>query len=177
MLPLIAQLVSAGLGPLANALANKGKEVVEEKLGVKLPSLSEEVSSEKLVELRQIQFDHEEKLIALANEKAKTELEEYKVEVADKDSARKRDVAFLAAGVKNYRADVMFVLAVIVIVMLVWIVWKDASINEFVKGVFTLVLGRFLGYLDNIYNYEFGTTRGSRSKDATIESLSKGGDK
>jgi hypothetical protein len=82
--------------------------------------------------------------------------------LADRKDARSRDTEFIKSGKRNYRADVMFVLAVAVICGLVWIVWKDPGINEYVKGIFTLVLGRFLGYLDNIYNFEFGTTRGSQ---------------
>ena len=65
----------------------------------------------------------------------------------------------------------MFLLAVAVIVALVYAIWKDPSINEFMKGIVTLVLGRFLGYLDNIYSFEFGTTRGSQNKDSTIDKL------
>lgn len=95
-----------------------------------------------------------------------------KAYLLDRQDARKRDTAFLAAGRRNLRADAMFLLAVCVISAMVWIVWKDQGINEYVKGIFTLVLGRFLGYLDNIYNFEFGTTRSSKSKDATIENLS-----
>jgi len=67
----------------------------------------------------------------------------------------------------------MFLLAVAMIAGLVWLVWKDPSINEYMKGIFTLVLGRFLGYLDNIYNFEFGSTRTSKAKDATIENLTR----
>lgn len=96
------------------------------------------------------------------------------LEVKDRDSARARDVEFIKSGYRNHRADVMFVLAVAVICGLVWVVWKDPSINEYVKGIFTLVLGRFLGYLDNIYSFEFGTTRGSQSKDVTIKNLTGG---
>lgn len=100
-----------------------------------------------------------------------TELD--KLFLADMQDARRRDAGFQAAGKRNYRADVMFVLAVAVICALVWMIWKDASINEFMKGIVTLVLGRFLGYLDNIYNFEFGTSRGSQNKDATIAHLTK----
>jgi hypothetical protein len=46
-------------------------------------------------------------------------------------------------------------------------------VNEYLKGIVTLVLGRFLGYLDNIYNFEFGSTRSSKAKDLTIEQLSR----
>lgn len=77
-------------------------------------------------------------------------------------------------GQRNYRADAMLVLAVAIIAILVWAVWRENDLGEYVKGIVTLVLGRFLGYLDNIYNYEFGTTRGSARKDATIENLTKG---
>jgi hypothetical protein len=96
-----------------------------------------------------------------------------KAYLADRADARKRDSAFIQGGTRNYRADVMFLLAVMVTCGLVWLIWKDPAINEYVKGIFTLVLGRFLGYLDNIYNFEFGSTRASKSKDATIENLSR----
>lgn len=96
-----------------------------------------------------------------------------KAYLADVANARSRDAEFLKAGKRNIRADVMFGLAVAVICALVWVVWKDPAINEYVKGIFTLVLGRFLGYLDNIYNFEFGSTRGSQNKDATIKQLTR----
>lgn len=96
-----------------------------------------------------------------------------KAYLADRADARKRDAVFIASGSRNYRADFMFLLAVGMIAGLVWLVWKDPSINEYMKGIFTLVLGRFLGYLDNIYNFEFGSTRASKTKDATIENLTR----
>jgi len=96
-----------------------------------------------------------------------------KAYLADRADARKRDAVFISSGTRNYRADFMFVLAVAMIAGLVWLVWKDPSINEYMKGIFTLVLGRFLGYLDNIYNFEFGSTRASKAKDATIENLTR----
>lgn len=96
-----------------------------------------------------------------------------KAYLADRADARKRDFKFLEVGKRNVRADLMFVLAVAVTCGLVWVVWQDQGINEYVKGIFTLVLGRFLGYLDNIYNFEFGSTRSSKAKDATIENLTR----
>lgn len=94
----------------------------------------------------------------------------------DTQSARERDIAIVTSGKHNYRADSMYVLAIILIAALVWVVLKS-EIDEYAKGIITLVLGRFLGYLDNIYNFEFGTTRSSKTKDTTIESLSKGKEK
>ena len=79
--------------------------------------------------------------------------------LADVASARQRDV------------DSMYILAVILIAALVYVVLRS-ELDEYAKGIITLVLGRFLGYLDNIYNFEFGTTRASKLKDATIDKLS-----
>lgn len=174
MAPLVAQLIKSGVSLLGGALASKGKEFVEEKLGVTLPDLDKPVSQEKLAELRQLEMDHEEKLLEFAIRRETLDLEGFKEEVNDKGSARLRDQALMALGRHNWRADLMFLLAVLMIAGLVWLVWKDPTINEYMKGIFTLVLGRFLGYLDNIYNFEFGTTRNNRTKDTTIEQLSRG---
>lgn len=171
MLPIVAGLLAQGLSLVGNAVMAKGKEWVEEKTGVKLQP---NMPPEELAKLRQFELEHEEELQRIQLENNKLDLQYLQAEVEDKGSARSRDSAFLIAGTRNYRADFMFILAVCMIAALVWVVWKDQSINEYVKGIFTLVLGRFLGYLDNIYNFEFGTTRSSRTKDTTIEKLSGG---
>lgn len=171
MPPFILALLSQGLGLIGNAALAKGKEWVEEKTGVKLQP---DMPPEDLVKLKQYEYEHEEELQKLKQEDSRIDLEGFKAEVSDKQSARERDTALTKAGTHNYRADFMFFLAVALVTVMIWIVWKDPSINEYAKGIFTLVLGRFLGYLDNIYNFEFGTTRGSRNKDATIDQLTKG---
>lgn len=175
MIPIVASLLGTlaqnGLGLLSSAIQAKGKEVVEQTLGVKI---SDNPSDAEVAKLRQLQFDHEERLLELGIEKARQDLEAFKEEVKDRDSARGRDVEFIKRGMTNNRANFMFFLAVVMVALLVWIVWKDQGINEYVKGIFTLVLGRFLGYLDNIYSFEFGTTRGSKEKDETIKQLTGG---
>ncbi len=169
----IAPLLAHGLNLLGNAALVKGREWIEEKTGVKLEEGRQPTSSE-LAQLRQWEMEHEEELIRLRIQDNRIGLEYFKAEVQDRDSARGRDVEFIKRGVKNHRADMMFALAVLMIAALVYIVWQDQGINEYVKGIFTLVLGRFLGYLDNIYNFEFGTTRGSKDKDETIKQLTGG---
>ena len=177
MVPIVAALLQQGLSILGNAVLAKGKDVVEEKLGVKLPDGEKPLSPEQVVLLKQAEMKHEEWLIDADIRRNEQELQGFKIEVEDRGSARTRDVEFLKSGTRNYRADMMFILAVAILCGLVYIVWKDQGVNEYVKGIFTLVLGRFLGYLDNIYNFEFGTTRSSRMKDITIEQMSKGGEK
>lgn len=175
MIPIVASLLTSlaenGLGLLSSAIQAKGKEVVENTLGVKIP---DNPSPEDISKLRQAQFDHEERLLELGIEKAKQDLEAFKEEVKDRDSARIRDAQFLRSGVHNWRADAMVLVAAIAVAAMVYLVWSSPSLDEYVKGIVTLVLGRFLGYLDNIYSFEFGTTRGSQNKDETIKKLSGG---
>jgi hypothetical protein len=93
--------------------------------------------------------------------------------LATVQGARDRDVEIRKVGQYNYRADFMFFLAIAVIGWVLWVVWKDPNLNEYVKGVFTLILGRFTGYLDMIYQFEYGSTRRGAVKDATISDLAK----
>ena len=77
MIPIVASLLGTlaenGLGLLSSAIQAKGKEVVENTLGVKIPDAP---TPEDVAKLRQLQFDHEERLLALGIEKAKMELAE-----------------------------------------------------------------------------------------------------
>ena len=80
MIPIVASLLttlaSNGLGLLSSAIQAKGKEVVENALGVKI---SDNPSPEEVSKLRQLQYDHEERLLELGIEKARVEQEELKI--------------------------------------------------------------------------------------------------
>lgn len=77
MAPLIAALVSEGLGTLANALVSKGKQWVEEKTGVQIPESPAALTPEKLTELKQAEMKHEEALVqaALESQRVDADLE------------------------------------------------------------------------------------------------------
>jgi hypothetical protein len=83
MIPIIASLLGtlaeSGLGLLSSAIQAKGKEVVENAIGVKI---SDNPNAEEIAKLRQLQFDHEERLLELGIEKARIEQEELKVLLA-----------------------------------------------------------------------------------------------
>jgi hypothetical protein len=80
MIPIVASLLGSlaqnGLTLLSSAIQAKGKEVVENALGVKI---SDNPSPEEVSKLRQLQFEHEERLLELGIEKARLEQEELKV--------------------------------------------------------------------------------------------------
>lgn len=83
MIPIVGALLGTlaqnGLGLLSSAIQAKGKEVVENTLGVKIPDNPTPADVEKL---RQLQFDHEERLLELGIEKARIEQEELKALLA-----------------------------------------------------------------------------------------------
>jgi len=77
MIPIVASLLGSlaqnGLTLLSSAIQAKGKEVVEKTLGVKI---SDNPSPEEVEKLRQLQYDHEERLLELGIEKAQIEQKE-----------------------------------------------------------------------------------------------------
>lgn len=77
MIPIVASLLGTlaqnGLGLLSSAIQAKGKEVVENTLGVKIPDAP---TPEDVSKLRELQYAHEERLLELGIEKAKMELAE-----------------------------------------------------------------------------------------------------
>ena len=83
MIPIVATLLGTlaqnGLGLLSSAIQAKGKEVVENALGVKI---SDNPSDAEVAKLRQLQYDHEERLLELGIEKARLEQEELKALLA-----------------------------------------------------------------------------------------------
>lgn len=83
MIPIVGALLGTlaenGLGLLASAIQAKGKQVVEDKLGVKI---SDNPTPDEVAKLRQLQFEHEERLLELGIEKARLEQEELKALLA-----------------------------------------------------------------------------------------------
>jgi len=80
VIPIVASLLTTlatnGLGLLSSAIQAKGKEAVENVFGIKI---ADNPSPEDVAKLRQLQYDHEERLIELGIMKAQAELEELKV--------------------------------------------------------------------------------------------------
>jgi hypothetical protein len=70
---LLGTLAENGLTLLSSAIQAKGKEVVENTLGVKIP---DNPTPEDVTKLRELQFHHEERLLELGIEKAKLEMAE-----------------------------------------------------------------------------------------------------
>lgn len=88
----------------------------------------------------------------------------------DRKDARARDIKFLEAGTRNYRADALVVVTVAVIFTIIGVVVFSEDLNEFAKGALTTILGVFLNQLVSVFQFEFGTTRKSDETQTKITS-------
>lgn len=151
-----------------------GKDSIPEQLAEKVAEIASDVAGTDNVADALATFTGnsqkawEFKIQVMANEK---ELDQ--MYLADLQNARGRDAEFIKAGQINWRAHSMYFMAWLIVLVIFYMIWSTPELNEFVKGTSTLVLGRFLGYLDQIYQFEFGSTRSNKDKDHAIMNLSE----
>lgn len=75
---------------------------------------------------------------------------------------------------KSYwRVNFLVVSAYVIVISCLWIVIMETTINEFAKGVVTMILSKYLSHIDNMFNFEFGVTRTEQAKDQQIKELAK----
>jgi hypothetical protein len=98
---------------------------------------------------------------------------------ADRKDARARDVAIVqATGHMNSRASVMLAMAfiaVVVIATLLALGSVDAASS--VGGFLITIGGMFARNIGTAFDFEFGSSRGSKDKDDLLSQLAKGGAK
>lgn len=104
-------------------------------------------------------------------ETQKHELE--KAYLADTADARARDVELAKAGIVNYRASALAGGAALLVIFCLFITVWATNMDDFAKATITLILGRSLGWIEQVFSFEFGTTRASKVKDDTISKLTK----
>lgn len=100
MMPLIQTLLSNGLGLVANAVMAKGKEFVEDKLGVKLAA---DMPPEQIAQIKIAEMEHEEALIKLRLEENKLNIEAFKAEataVTDRWTADMSSDSWLSKNIR-----------------------------------------------------------------------------
>lgn len=96
-----------------------------------------------------------------------------KAYLADRQNARGRDVAMVQAGRYNLRADLLAFFAVGGLVLCVYFISSDVALPERAVNAIMFVAGVLASAVRDVYGFEFGSSRSSQTKDATIQSLSK----
>lgn len=93
--------------------------------------------------------------------------------VDDLKNARDRDIKLAEKGFRNNRANWLVAFVLLLLISLLAVVILMSNLSDWVQSVLLVALGRVWGYLDNIFSFEFGTTKQSKAKDDTIEALAK----
>lgn len=154
MPPFILTLLAQGLGLLGNAVLAKGKDVIEEKLGVNIEELSQ--TPEGILKLKALELEHEQFLLTNA-------LEDKKLGMQDTASARDMNTRNNESEYGSWLSkNIVAILALIVVLgggsIVVWSPAPD--VRTAAVGIITMVLG-----------FYFGSTKNSRTKDETIANL------
>jgi len=105
---------------------------------------------------------------------AAIELETERAYLADRQDARRRDVALAQAGRRNWRADIMVLSAAggLIACILAIMNFRNQMPPEAV-GLISTVAGIFGACLKDAFSFEFGSSRSSKDKDQILASLTK----
>jgi len=165
-----APLVGGLLGGPAGAAAGK---MVADFLGTEPTpeAVSEALKAdpEAFVKLRQMETEKETELARLASEDYRAGInaavESEKIGAADRENARDREKQLRLSGHHNYRADIMLALAFFSLLAIIYMVWVEADkIPQHVFALFNMAAGMLLKMISDAFQFEFGSSRGSKEK-------------
>lgn len=142
-------------------ITSVGPQASEEDSQIAIAEKLKDVTPQELLALKTADYQFKKDMKSL-------DVDLEKIALGDRESARQMQI-----NTKSWTPSVLAALALIVVMVLAYYVIVTPNINEYAKGVVLLMLGRFLGYIDSVYSFEFGTTRASKTKDVTIQNLSK----
>jgi uncharacterized protein YacL len=161
--PVLAELFKNGLTMLGNAVQAKGKQVIEEKLGV---DLTDNVATQEgLYKLRAIELEHQEFLISADIERAELALKEQTLDNQDRASARDMNTRVNDSPNASWLSkNIAAVIALIIVVtgLLIMYYTPHESVRTAIVGLITMIL-----------SFYFGSTSSSKSKDDTIKAMSE----
>ena len=116
--------------------------------------------------------DNPEMLCSLHQRVMEMELDQQKLVMDDRHSARQRDLAFIQSTKRNRRADIMVLAAAMgLLSCLLAITYFAGQMPGEAVGIISTVAGIFGSCLKDAYAFEFGSSRGSKEKDSTVAAL------
>lgn len=169
---LASKLAAEGLGLLGGAVLAKGKEAIEQKLGVDIEqSLGTE---EGRIRLQQLQAEREEDLHAFVLAKRQQWFDAKKSELADVASARDmnsrvQESANASSVAKNAAYILDFVIVGATLSLIALLMFKAVPAEN--KEIAFAMLGSLLTLCGTVVQFHRGTSASSQRKDTTIAAL------
>ena len=159
--PTLGTVLGGPLGGAAGALISSalGVENTPDAIEMELSK-----NPESLIKLKELEFAHKLRLEEMVME---GELEHRRITNQSFDNARQRDTLLLQQGYHNYRADIMLSLAFACLIIIIYMVWDQAdTLPRHVFALFNMAVGMLLKMISDAFQFEFGSSRGSKIKDA-----------
>jgi hypothetical protein len=180
--PTLIRMVGGLFGGKTTEAANTVADLVDqvkglpsseanEKIAAELRKLPPEVMLElEKVRVRLAEIDNEREATRIAGDTARLA-----AETADRASARARDTDLQKAnGGYNTRADVMVIGAVVGLISCLGVlIFFRGDIPGEVVGIVSMIAGIFGACLKDAYAFEFGSSRGSKEKDALLGEIAR----
>ena len=156
MLPIVGALIGQGLNILAGAVATKGKDYIQDKLGV---NLEDALGTENgKLRLRQLELEHEQFLL---QQVADSEVRAFTDIASARDMNTRINESMNASWLSK---NIASILALIAITgggsMLAWS--PESDVRTAAVGLITMVLG-----------FYFGSSRSSKGKDDVIADMAR----
>lgn len=171
MLPIVTSLLQGGFTLLGNAVLSKGKDVIEEKLGVSIDSLLG--TEEGRIKLKQLEASNEELLRQFTLAQREQELRSDQIYLGDMQDARKMQASALGQSDEfSKRFIYYFAMAwsFVTAIYIGFITFGEIPIanTRFADTILGFLLGTILA---TMFNFFYGTSKSSASKDDVIRSV------
>lgn len=167
--PFVTQLAQNGLNLLVNAVTNKGKEFVEEKLKVDLEK--EAQTEEGRIKLRALEIQHEEFLLQTAQKEAENRLKEKELDVKSTENAQDMNTkiqessnASKIAKEGPYYLDFLVIGSTLILAAILLFNGVPPANKELVYMAF----GSLVTMCGTILNFHRGSSQGSRDNGEAV---------
>jgi hypothetical protein len=172
---ILKPLLGNGLNLVGNAVLAKGKDWVENKLGVKLKP---DMTGDEIIRLKQAEMEHEEELLKLKLESDKLGLEELDKYLKDVDSARDRETAIATskdAPLLNKLVTPILALTIIGLTFLLFgiLLFDESPVEPTRKDILIYILGALTAIATQVIAYYFGSSSGSKDKSEELKRFLK----
>lgn len=172
---ILKPLLGNGLNLVGNAVLAKGKDWVENKLGVELKP---DMTGDEIIRLKQAEMEHEEELLKLKLESDKLGLEELDKYLKDVDSARDRETAIATskdAPLLNKLVTPILALTIISLTFILFgiLLFDESPVEPTRKDILIYILGALTAIATQVIAYYFGSSSGSKDKSEELKRFLK----
>ena len=172
---ILTPLLGNGLNLVANAVMAKGRDYVEQRLGVKLKP---DMSPEDLAKIQIAQMEHEEELLKLRLEEDRLDLAELGMFLKDTNDARQREVQIAnsdKAPLLNKIVTPVLALSILLLTFVLFgvVMFNDTPLEASRKDILIYILGVLSAIASQIVSYYFGSSAGSKEKTEAMKEAMK----